>query len=117
MSVFGFLLTSRIARALSPIDAVGSLSNNRFIHTHTLSLSLPSATTGSPSGPSVRFFSSLKTSARCLWVNAKLHEFHSSEGERGFVLKYRGATQMRGSEDEVTITSERHARAYRRGKE
>ena len=40
MSVFGFLLTSRIARALSPIDAVGSLSNNRFIHTHTLSLSL-----------------------------------------------------------------------------
>ena len=39
MSVFGFLLTSRIARALSPIDAVGSLSNNRFIHTLSLSLS------------------------------------------------------------------------------
>ena len=115
MSVFGFLLTSRIARALSPIDAVGSLSNNRFIHTHTLSL--PSATTGSPSGPSVRFFSSLNTSARCLWVNARLHEFHSSEGERWFVLKYREATQTRGSEDEVTITSERHARAYRREKE
>ena len=37
MSVFGFLLTSRIARALSPIDAVGSLSNNRFIHTLSLS--------------------------------------------------------------------------------